>query len=358
MGVGAILVVNDRTSCAGSSAELYPAKANAAKGPITCIDILGESVLDRTITRLRKAGIESITVIAGRTWSRRPYYRGVRIISTANRFTRWPAAQQALRDQKNQGTDTVLMIGLNAYMEVNLEEALEFHHAKGTPLTQVEDENGSLDFWIVDTDWFCTAATGCTLPFRYGEFPGLPVSWRTTGYVNRLTGAGDVRQLVCDALLSRCEFKPRGTEVSPGIWVDEGARIHRHARLNAPVYIGRFVKVGQSAIVTGFSNVERHCRIGTATTVKTASILSHTILGDGLDISNSVVNGSRYVDLKRNIALDIEDSRLVADAAPAMWRSPARWEYVPARRENNLVFDYSQYLTRAAGRLSEVLFRG
>jgi len=251
------------------------------------------------------------------------------------------------------------MIGMGAYMELDIAKAVKFHRAEGTPLTQLEDIQGPLDFWIVDSKWFNSAATGCTLPFRYGEFPGLPVPCRMSGYVNRLAEARDLRHLVQDAFLSRCEIKPRGREVRPGVWVDEGARIHKLARLVAPVYLGRSTRVGPSAVVTRFSNLERHCQIGAGTVVDSTSVLPHTILGKGLDVSHAVVDGNNFMDVNRNLAVQIDDPNLIRDGAPRNWgvhalREHASWN----RAKDAFEFEYSQYLSRAAGRLSEVLFKG
>jgi NDP-sugar pyrophosphorylase family protein len=83
-----------------------------------------------------------------------------------------------------------------------------------------------------------------------------------TGYVNRLAQARDLRRLVLDAFLSRCEMRPGGREVRPGIWLDEGTRVHKSSRLVAPVYLGRSTKIGPLAVITKFSNVERNCQVG------------------------------------------------------------------------------------------------
>jgi len=358
--VSAILVINDRPSSTGRISEARQAPRAVPRGCMSTADILGQSVLDRTLARLRKAEIRTISVIGGPNFFSLTSHRDTEIIVAANSFARWPAAQQVLRDQSVQGVETVLMIGLGAYTELNIPEALEFHRTKGTPLTQLEDSQGSLDFWIVDSNWFSTAATGCTLPFRYGEFPDLPVPCRVSGYVNRLTEARDLRQLVLDAMLSRCEIKPRGREVRPGIWVDDGARVHKFARLVAPVYVGRSTRVGPSAVITRFSNLERDCQVGEETVVDAATVLPHTVLGSGLDVSHAVVDGSKFVDLNRNVALQIDDPNLIRDTTPRNPHIPAHREYTSQSKRGKDAFDfeYSQYLSRAAGRLSEVFFKG
>jgi hypothetical protein len=278
----------------------------------------------------------------------------VDIIVAGNSFACWPAAQRTLREQSAQGIETVLMIGLGAYMELNVPEALAFHRTSGIPLTQLEDTQGPLDFWIVDSNWLRTAAPGCALPFRYGEFPGLPIPCPMTGYVNRLAEARDLRRLVSDAFLMRCGIRPGGREVRPGIWLDDGARVHKSSRLVAPVYLGRSAKIGPSAVITRFSNVERNCRIGRDTVVDGASILAHTVIAGGLDVSHAVVDGNRFVDLERNFTVHIDDPSLIRDATPRPWRSAHRKYASPNGAKSPFEFGY---LFRAAGSLSQV-FKG
>ena len=361
MPVSAILVINDGTSTIGTPGDLaHGERPESSRDSITCCDILGQSVLERMVSRLRNAGIQTISVIGGPTVGSLPKTRGIEVIVTRNSFGRWPAAQQTMREQSAQGIKTVLMIGLGAYIEMNVEQALKLHRAQGAPLSQLQDNQGPLDFWIVNSRWFSTAAAGCTLPFRYGEFPGLPVPCPMNGYVNRLTEARDLRRLVADAFLSRCEIRPPGREVRPGIWVDDRARVHSTARLVAPVYLGRSAKIGPSAVITRFSNLERHCQIGAGTVVDEATVLSYTEVGSGLDVSHAVVDGSNFVDLDRNIALQIDDRNLIRDTTPRNWWIPAHREYASSPNQGNAVLDfgYSQYLSRAAGRLSAVFFKG
>jgi hypothetical protein len=356
VNVSALLVISDRPSSTEGVNELaHYEQGDSLRRSIICAEVLGQSVLDRTVARLRNAGIRTISVIGGPNLSSLPANRDVEIIVAGNSFARWPAAQRTLREQSTQGIETVLMIGLGAYMELNVAEALEFHRTRGIPLTQLEDTQGPLDFWIVDSNWFSTAATGCTLPFRYGEFPGLPIPCRVTGYVNRLADARDLRRLVSDAFLSRCEIRPGGREVRPGIWLDEGARVHRSSRLVAPVYLGRSTKAGPSAVITRFSNVERNCQVGAGTVVDGASILPHTVLASGLDVSHAVVDGNRLVDLGRNLAVQIDDPNLIRDTTPCPWRVPAHREPASSNGAKD-AFEFG-YLSRAAGRLSQV-FRG
>jgi hypothetical protein len=252
------------------------------------------------------------------------------------------------------------MIGLGAYVEWSVVQTLKYHYQHEKPLTQLEDAAGPLDLWIVNSQWFSTAALGCTLPFRYGEFPGMPVPCRMRGYVNRLADARDLRRLVQDAFLSRCEIRPQGREVRPGIWMDEGARVHKSSRLVAPIYLGRSTKVGHSTVIARFSNLEHHCEVGGGTVVDAATVLAYTALGSGLDASHAIVDGNEFMDMERNVALRIEDPKLIRDTTPRPWLALVHWDYAaqPMQEKNTFESIYSQHLSRPAGRLLGVLFKG
>ena len=84
------------------------------------------------------------------------------------------------------------------------------------------------------------------------------------------------------------------------------------------------------------------------------TVLPHTVLGAGLDVAHAVVDGNKFVDLQRDVALQIDDPILLRDSAPRAMRAEGTQEL---GTERSLEFDYSQYLTRAADRLA-VLFRG
>jgi len=354
----AILVIDDRIApfTASDSDLAYKGRTTGGRGPIASTEIFGESLLDRTVKRLRNAGIESVSVVAGPgVGPNLPKLRAsFRRIVTERSYERWPTAQQEVIRQSAQGVRTVLMIGVNAYVEWDVRHFLDFHRSTGVPLTQLHNAQGPLDLWAVESEWFGTAAIGCTLPFRYGEFPGLPVPCPIDGYVNRLASAGDLRRLVQDGFLCRCEVRPGGGEIKPGIWVEDGALVHRLARLVAPVYLGSWTNIGASAVVTRFSNIEHHSNVGDGTIVDASSVLPFTELASGLEISRSVVEGNTLVDVRRNLALCIRDPKLIRDTAPVTrWGAPSR----EAGRENGtLGFACSSFFYRAAGRLSEVLF--
>ena len=312
----AILVVSNRFADTAAGSRVADVdQGEPARAPTACVEVLGQSVLERTVTLLRQEGIKAISVIAEANFVSPMPAHDLEITIARQASDCWSVATRTLKRHAAQGVEDVLVMGLGAYIECDLPEVLQFHRAKRSSLTQLLDSQQPLDFWIVDADLVGMPERDFPLPFNEDKTLS-PIPYRVKGYVNRLADAADLRRLVVDAFLARCAIRPRGREIRPGVWLDDGARPHRSARIVAPAYLGRCAKLGPSVIMTRFSNVERNCRVGAGTVVDSASILAHTALGRGLDVSQAVVDGNEFVDLGRNLAVRIDDPNLLRDTSP------------------------------------------
>jgi carbonic anhydrase/acetyltransferase-like protein (isoleucine patch superfamily) len=263
---------------------------------------------------------------------------------------------KALSKYAAQGAGPTLIAELGAYVETDFARAVEFHIGKGRPITRFHDDHGPLAYWIVDAARVASEAR-LSVPLR--EALEIATPYGLEGYVNRMADAHDLRQLVIDAFLGRCTITPRGREIRPGVWIDEGVRLHKAARLVAPVYVGRNTRVEPAAVITRFSNLERECQVGEGSVVAHASVLAHTAIGRGLEVANAVVDGGEFVDLRRNIAVKIDDPNLIGEASGRMRAaSQRRQSEEPGQRIPMPEPEYS-YLARAAGRLFEAFtFKG
>ncbi|MGA9208110.1 MAG: hypothetical protein WB347_09945 [Terriglobales bacterium] len=350
----AVLVISDRFA----SPDLCEF-AHGARVPTGCVEILGQSVLEQTVARLRRAGVQAISVIAGANPV--PVLPGpdLEIAIAGRSVDRWSKATRTLQEHAAQGAEEVLVIGLGAYTECDVAEALQFHRTKRNFLTQLQHSQQPLDFWIVNAAAIRLSACDCTLPFTVDRTLGPYASYQVKGYVNQLADARDLRRLAVDVFLARCTIRPRGQEVRPGIWMDDGAKPHRSARIVAPAYLGRCAKLGPAAVVARFSNVERNCHVGGGTVIDSASILAYTSIGRGLDVSHALVDGSEFVDLNRDLAVRIDDPNLIRSTAPRPWGvsqdQRERGEPLDTRIAQ-IEPEYAQHLSRAAVRLS--VFKG
>jgi hypothetical protein len=301
--VSAILVVQNRSILKTSGDDLASGDADELPAaPSVPLDVLGQSIVERTIHRLHSTGVKMVSVVNEAALS----------AAASLRFI-----PDGLMKHAQKGFDKVLLIRVGAYAEVNLVEFLQFHREMGVAVTRAYDARGPLDFWVLDA-----------LPKRqFGlnleslSDGNMPAAYLTKGYVNRLTDARDLRRLVVDAFLGRCAIRPRGHEIRPGVWIDKGARVHRTARIVAPVYIGQGARVRASALVTRCSNVERKCLVDYGTAVEDSSVLPFTYVGRALDLTHAVVDGDRMVNLSRNVAVTVADPKIMGRTVSDRWRA-------------------------------------
>ena len=325
---------------------------------LACVELFGQSALERMVVRFRQAGLRSVSVIASSDCLSLYETKEVRITVPKISEDRGALLKRMLLRDLQRGIDTVLVAEVGAYVEIDLPAALQFHRTIAQPITPIHDAHGCLAYWIVDVPRVL-ANPDFSLPLDENTLINAPAPWLEHGYVNRLETPRDFRTLVIDSFLGRCSIKPSGREVKPGVWVEGGARVHKTARLVAPCYVGSDARVQAGAVITRCSNLERNCEVGEGSLVFDASLFPHTMVGRGLDISTAIVDRVDFVDLARNVSLHIQDPNLISDVPPQKQHVPA---YLPeyegaGLHGSDLAPESSQYLSRAKGRLLEV-FKG
>ena len=309
--LGAILVVGPQNSTPGGS-ELSPDtdQAIVVEGSLACVEILGRSVLERTVERLCRMGVQMISVVMDEASSNlnsafpRPL-NNVRLYRTAEP---WAAAAQMLGQYAESGIETAFVAGLGGYVEFDAEEMFEFHRQQRQARTRAFSGQRALDFWVMDSKRSANDAGNL-------DFWALPATraaaYPLRGYVNPLAHARDLRRLVVDALQGRCQLSPVGREVRPRVWLDDGAHLHRRARVVAPAYIGRASSVHEDTLITRFSNLESFCQVDYGTVIEDTSVLSNSYVGIWLDVSHAVVCGSKLLSLSRNATLNLADASML-----------------------------------------------
>jgi hypothetical protein len=272
-----------------ASSEPSLAVTRARHGtPLVCVEVLGRSVVARLVDEFRRAGFDSATQI-----DRRPLEQA------------WGVATEQLLTSKASGAKAIVVVRANAYIDLDLKDALQFHREQGQVVTRAFDQEGPLDLWVIDpsgiqegTD-ILTALTALSA--------ASPGRYFVRGYVNRLKAPADLRRLVVDGLTSRCRLRPQGSESRPGLWIDEGAQVHRDARIVAPAFIGSGARISEQCLITRCSSIESNCHIDYGTVVEDSSILSNSYVGIGLDLSHSIVDGNNLLNLERGVTLEIAD---------------------------------------------------
>jgi hypothetical protein len=320
--VGAIVIVEaqgwtDESPSQSKMAELSSATSFAGGTP-AFIDLLGRSLLEHTIDRLLTAHVKFTSLIVHPDVAASiPVFRcpmGNLTMRVAD--DPWAAVAQILESYWRTGCDCAVVVKPTAYIEADLADLLDFHREGERMVTRASDREGSLDLWIMNCNPNEEVA-GDSLTAALLQPDLFPASYFVKEYVRRISHPEDFRQLVTDAFLERCSLHPIGEQRRPGIWADEDVEIGRGARIVGPAYLGARCKIGERAVITRFTNIERDCYIDYGTVIENSSVLPNTYVGIWLDVRHSIVQGNRLLNLERGVLVEISDSRLLRSNVPA-----------------------------------------
>jgi hypothetical protein len=323
--IGAIIIATVEEPAISTALGIGEQHA-VVKGPLGCVEIMGRSVVERMVERFLEADVERVSVLTDarvalpllrQSWDR---------VAVDDVDDIGCGLSRTLKDYSERGIEFVFVAHANLYAECDLIDWIWFHRGTHKPITRACDRNGGLDFWVAD----CTRSQGVEiflLPEEKKRFDGP--SYFISGYVNQVTTPWDLRRLVTDVFRRRCEMRPPGKEIRPGVWVEAGARIHRRARIVAPAYIGRGAQVREDTLITRCSNLESSCYIDYGTVIEDSSILTNSYIGIWLDVTHAVVSGNKLANVGRNVVLNISDSNVIRENM-AIAKESTRHSAMPA----------------------------
>ena len=324
MDLAAIIIVGACPEEADSGRNPSPGIADEvfAGIPIALLDLLGKSVVHHVVDRLRRSGVEAVTALTGEgacDETDRCEVPSQLSCLPANQL--WRAAEEAFSAYASEGVENVLLLRLGPYAEIELDALVRFHSGRRQNATAIFDQAGDpLDAAIVQAARRSDASFLIRNGLRATRLPSEP--YIMPGYVNRVETPRDLRRLAQDALLMRCDIRPQGREVKPGVWVGEHARIHRTARVLAPAFVGTHAKLRAASVVTRCSVVEHHAEVDCGTVLEDTTVLPYTYVGAGLDASHAVAGFGRLVHLRRDTEVEIADTRLLGTVSvSAAWRT-------------------------------------
>ncbi|HEY6768826.1 MAG TPA: hypothetical protein VI386_29065 [Candidatus Sulfotelmatobacter sp.] len=282
----------------------------AGKVPLECLEILGKSMLERQIERFMESDPAVITVLV-KSGTRIPVNscpvpENVKIRRADDL---WFATSMALREYCEIGVQQTIIANADTYTECDILDLVYFHQESRRVVTGTSDSVGPLGLWVAD----CDKARVEPLDFLLGPPRLESSSYFVWNYTHRLKTLADVRKLVVDSLQRRCAVRPAAPEVRPGVFIAEGAQVHKRARIVAPAFVGRDSRIREDALITRCSNIESDCYIDCSTAVEDSSILSNTYVGLCLDVAHSVVQGDLLLNVQRNVELRIVDANVVRE---------------------------------------------
>jgi len=321
VGLGAIVVVGGALEALTSTAPQPGTQESPVTGPLEGVEIMGRSMVDRMVERFVRAGVEVVTVLVpgGIPLVTPAISKGLADVKVQVCSDIPSAITEKFAEYASNGIDHTFLVAGSLYTETDLLDLFYFHREARQPATRACERQVPLDLWVVD----CAKAQNLTLENLFTQCSA--VSYFIRDYVNSIAHARDLRRLVSDVLRGRCALRPSGVEVRPGIWIEDGADVHRRARIVAPAYIGSGSKVREDTLITRCSSIERDCFVDYGTVIEDSSILANTHVGIWLDVAHSVADGNKLFNLERNVILEISDPSVMrANGAVAQERKALR----------------------------------
>ena len=318
MGLGAVVAIGSKkkelAGDAGASnekgSEAIADRPSWPAGSLECLEVLGRSLVERTVERFAAIDIDCISVLVESGTYVPPFRTAhenvtVEVVSNLN-----VAIGQKLQEHAQRGIDHSFINGSDTYAETDLLDLFCFHRESRQTATPTYGEDGALALWVVN----CAKAQDLPIETLFARAE-RGSRYFVRGYLRRLNQVRDLRQTAADMLQGRCETRPSGRQERPGVWKDQGAEVHRRARIVAPAYIGCGSKVRADALITRFSNIERDCCVDSGTVVEDSTILANTSVGICLDLCHAVVSGNKLFNLERDVMIEVADPDVLRSTA-------------------------------------------
>ena len=332
MGLGAIIVVRANREIFSQETSSEPPASITEAGllaePLAGCEILGRSTLERIIERFVRADVDVISVLVqAEVFPLAPFRESFGNVSIHVASDIDAAIARKLREYSMNGVQWSFVQCAETYTETDLLDLFYFHREARQAATRAFDREGALALWVVDCGM--SVEPGVVTVLR--EAGRNHASYFVRGYVHRLIHPRNLREMAADMLHGRCEKGITGKEIRPGVWIDEGARIHSRARIVGPAYIGCRSRVRADTLITRSSSVERDCCVDYGTVIEDSSVLPHTQIGIWLDVCHAVANGNRLFSLKRDVAIEILDPSVMRSSVAVMSADAGATDWNEAR---------------------------
>jgi mannose-1-phosphate guanylyltransferase/phosphomannomutase len=210
-----------------------------------------------------------------------------------------------------------LVISGDALTDFDLTDLVKFHHDKGALVTvclarvpdplefgiTIVDDDGKVQrflekptwgqvfsdtvntgIYIMEPEVFEHVGKGEVVDWSGDVFPqllelGLPIyGYIAEGYWEDVGTHESYIRAQADVLSGKVEVDLDAFEVSPGVWVAEGADVHPEAILRGPLYVGDYAKVEAGAELREF------CVLGSNVVVKNGAFLHRAVVHDNVFI--------------------------------------------------------------------------
>ena len=335
--------------------------------PTPLVPIVNRPVIGVALEIVARTGIKNVTVsLCNRSGAIATYLGeggrwGLKIRYAVQREPLGTAG--AIRWAAEHLNETVLVLPGDSVLDLDIEAAVAYHHASGSPATVIlhepHDTPADQSVWIdVDSKVLHSGGqrlchTGAyilepqairLIPANthydaYSQFiPALAEAGMARGYVAReywnhlrtLSAYQEAQRVFLHSAytpappaegehgpdLPRVRFPSiEGNQIAPGIWIGRNHVIHPSARLAAPICIGADCQIGYGVELGPEVVIGSHVVIDEEATIARSAILDATYVGRLVNIEDRVVNQTMMVDTYSGHATHVVDAFLLGALA-------------------------------------------
>ena len=251
-------------------------------------------------------------------------------------------AEDALRD------DAFLVISGDALTDIDLGKVVQAHRDKGALVTvclarvadplefgivitdeqdqierflekptwgQVFSDTVNTGIYVMEPEVFAHVARGEVVDWSGDVFPALVASgapvfgYVAEGYWEDVGTHESYLKVQADVLNRQVEVEINGFEVSPGVWVGEGAEVDPEAIIKGPVYVGDYAKVEAGAELREFTVLGNNVVVKGGAFLHRAVVHDNVFVGAQANLRGCVIG--KNTDIMR--AARIEEGVVVGD---------------------------------------------
>ena len=104
-----------------------------------------------------------------------------------------------------------------------------------------------------------------------------------------------------------------GREVEEGIWLSRNVNLHPEARVIPPVYIGENCRIGAGVELGPNAVVDADCVLDEGCKVEGSVIFRGSYVGEGLELSDVIVDRDRFVNVRIGTAVSVVDDFILGN---------------------------------------------
>lgn len=223
---------------------------------------------------------------------------------------------------------TFLVISGDAFTDINLDMAFDYHNSKGSKVTivskkeavpleygiiirdnhgrilrflekpswgEVFSDNINTGIYIIEPEVLNYYNVGDIFDFSKDLFPKLLLEdiplydFSTSDYWSDIGDLESYLKTTTDILNKKVKIHIPIKELKDGIWAEDGVFIEDSVSITPPVYIGRNSKISAGARLEPYTVIGNHCSIGKSSVIKRSVLWDNVDMGEYTHTSGGVI---------------------------------------------------------------------